>query len=369
MFSNLFLKTFRILLLPFALIYWLAIAVRKWMYDKKIFHSSSFGLPVICVGNLSVGGTGKSPMVEYLIEMLKDKFKVATLSRGYKRKTKGYKLADNNSTALEIGDEPMQFHLKFPDISVAVGEQRLEAIPQLLHDKPDTEAIILDDAFQHRAINAGLNILLTDFDNLFTRDFYLPTGDLRDLKSSYKRAEIIIVTKCQPDLSKEEKNKIINEINPLPGQFILFTKIQYSEPYHISTKKNISFTEKKEVLLVSGIANPRPLKKLLEDYSEVYYMMQYADHHVFTIDDLNAIKKKFKSMDAKNKIILTTEKDAVRLVKFNSAISELPLFVLPVRHRFLFDGEKQFDQLVIDFIQNFQHSPHPDLPDQVFTAQ
>ena len=214
MFSNLFLKSFRILLLPFSLLYWLAIAIRNWLYNKKIIRSTSFGLPIICVGNLAVGGTGKSPMVEYLVRLLKDQFKVATLSRGYKRRTKGYALADDESTALEIGDEPMQFHIKFPDISVAVGEERLEAIPQLLHDRPDTQAIILDDAFQHRAIKAGLNILLTDYSNLFTRDFYLPTGDLRDLKSEYKRAEVIVVTKCKPDLTIHEKEKIIKEIEP-----------------------------------------------------------------------------------------------------------------------------------------------------------
>ena len=201
MFSSFFLKSFRILLLPFALLYWLVIAIRNWLYNKKIIPSASFGLPLICVGNLSVGGTGKSPMVEYLVRLLKDQFKIATLSRGYKRKTKGYALANKESTALEIGDEPMQFHIKFPDVPVAVGEERLDAIPQLLHDRPGTEAIILDDAFQHRAIKAGLNILLTDYNNLFTRDFYLPTGDLRDLKSEYKRAEIIVVTKCKPDLT------------------------------------------------------------------------------------------------------------------------------------------------------------------------
>ena len=339
------------------------------MFDKNIFQSATFGLPVICVGNLSVGGTGKSPMVEYLVEMLKDKFNVATLSRGYKRKTKGYTLANDNSTALEIGDEPMQFYLKFPGISVAVGEERLEAIPQLLHDKPETQVILLDDAFQHRSVKAGLNILLTDYGNLFTRDFYLPTGDLRDLKSSYKRAEVIVITKCPPELSEKERNELIIEINPLQGQSVFFTKIQYDEPYHISTKKNIHFMEKKEVLLVSGIANPKPLKKLLEDYSEVYYMMQYPDHYIFTIDDLKEIKKRFESIDSKNKIILTTEKDAVRLVKFNNAINELPLFVVPIRHRFLFDGEKQFNQLVCDFIQKFTPAEHANLPEQVITAR
>src|SRR5258706_3684304 len=169
MFSSFFQKSFRILLLPFALLYWLGIGIRNWFYDNKILKSSSFGLPLICVGNLSVGGTGKSPMVEYLVGHLKDKFRIATLSRGYKRKTKGYTLANENISALEIGDEPMQFHLKFPRVPVAVGEGRLEAIRQLLYDKPETQAIILDDAFQHRSIKAGLNILLTDYNNLFTR--------------------------------------------------------------------------------------------------------------------------------------------------------------------------------------------------------
>jgi tetraacyldisaccharide 4'-kinase len=354
MFSNIFLKSFRILLLPFALVYWLGISVRNWFYNKNVFKSASFGLPLVCIGNLSVGGTGKSPMVEYLVEKLKDKFKVATLSRGYKRKTKGYTLAAESSTALEIGDEPMQFHLKFPDVPVAVGEKRIEAIPQLLHDKPETEAIILDDAFQHRSIKAGLNILLTDYNNLFTRDFYLPTGDLRDLKSSYKRAEVIIVTKCKPDLSIEEKQKLMKEINPLPEQQIFFTCIDYGAPYHIKTGQTSGLSELKEVLLVSGIANPRPLKKLLEEQSKVYYMMQYPDHHIFTIDDLNEIKKKFKSIKANSKMILTTEKDAVRLIKFNNDVTELPLYVIPVRPRFLFGEEEKFDELVISFIKNFK---------------
>ena len=230
------LRSFRILLLPFALVYGLIIWARNKLYDKNIFKSSDFGLPVISVGNLSVGGTGKSPMVEYIVELLINKYKIAILSRGYKRKTKGYSLAKTNSTALDIGDEPMQFHLKFPSLTVAVGEQRVEAIPQLLHDKPETECIILDDAFQHRAIKSGLDILLSEHDNLFVNDFYLPTGDLRDLKSSYLRAEIIVVTKCKPDLSDLAKNKIINLIKPQTGQKIFFTAIEYGRCYHLINK-------------------------------------------------------------------------------------------------------------------------------------
>ena len=351
MFSNFFLKSFRILLLPFALVYWLVIAIRNWMYNKKILHSTSFALPLICVGNLAVGGTGKSPMVEYLVRLLKDQFKVATLSRGYKRRTKGYALANETSNALDIGDEPMQFHIKFPDVPVAVGEERLDAIPQLLHDRPQTEVIILDDAFQHRAIKAGLNILLTDYNNLFTRDFYLPTGDLRDLKSEYRRAEVIIVTKCNPDLSETEKQELIEEINPQAAQTVFFTTSEYGQPYHILTKTGLSFTENTEVLLVSGIANPRPLKSMLEEYSKAYHLLQYPDHRIFTIDDLKEIRKKFTAIDSVDKIILTTEKDAVRLVKFNTEIAGWPLYVIPVRHHFLYGEGEKFGQLVIDFIR------------------
>lgn len=354
MFSNFFLKSFRILLLPFALLYWLGISIRNWLYDKNILKSASFGLPLICVGNLSVGGTGKSPLVEYIVEKLKDKFKVATLSRGYKRKTTGYALAHSTTTALEIGDEPMQFHLKFPDIPVAVGEERREAIRQLLHDRSETEAIILDDAFQHRDVKAGLNIILTDYNNLFTRDFYLPTGDLRDLKSSYKRAEIIVVTKCKPDLNETEKQKIIKEINLQSRQQIFFTAIQYGQIYHISNNRVFPFEADTEVLLVTGIANPRPLKKMLEEHSNSYHMLQFSDHHIFTIDDLKEIKQKFENIETKNKIILTTEKDAVRLAKFNEEITELPFYVIPVRHHFLFAEGDKFDNCVIDFIQNFK---------------
>ncbi|MDP4262122.1 MAG: tetraacyldisaccharide 4'-kinase [Bacteroidota bacterium] len=354
MFSSFFLKSFRILLLPFALLYWLAIGIRNWLYDNKILRSSSFGFPLICVGNLSVGGTGKSPMVEYLIRLLKDDFKIATLSRGYKRKTIGYALAHEKTTALEIGDEPMQFHIKFPGVPVAVGEERLEAIPRLLDDCPGLEAVILDDAFQHRAIKAGLNILLTECNNLFTRDFYLPTGDLRDLKSSYERAEIIIVTKCNPGLTRSGRKKIIKEINPKAGQHVFFTAIQYGEAYHIKTKETYRLNDRTEVLLVTGIANPKPLKVMLEENSKTYYMLQYPDHHIFTIDDLTEIRKKFGQIESPDKIILTTEKDAVRLVKFDMALTGLPLYVIPVRHDFLFGEEEKFNELVINFIRNFR---------------
>ncbi len=354
MFSNLFLKSFRILLLPFALLYGTVIVIRNWLYNVNVFKSTSFGLPLICVGNLSVGGTGKSPMVEYLVRVLKDHFKIATLSRGYKRKTRGYTLANENTTALEIGDEPMLFHIKFPGVPVAVGEQRLEAIPQILHDKPGTQAIILDDAFQHRAVKAGLNILLTEYSNLFTRDFFLPTGDLRDLKSSYKRAEVIVVTKCDPTLKEEEKLRIIKEIRPLAGQPVFFTAIEYGNIYHINTKQEFRLNDNLEVLLITGIANPRPLQSLLEVETRSYNLMQYPDHYIFTIDDLKEIRNKFRQIRSPDKMLLTTEKDAVRLLKFNAELADLPLYVIPVQHHFLFGEQQKFNELVINFIRNFR---------------
>jgi tetraacyldisaccharide 4'-kinase len=354
MFSNWFLKSFRILLLPFAMLYGCIVVLRNWLYKKNVFKSTSFGLPLICVGNLSVGGTGKSPMVEYLVMHLKNQFKVATLSRGYKRKTKGYALATDKTTAIDIGDEPMQFHRKFPDIPVAVGEERLVAIPQLLHDRPETQAIILDDAFQHRQVQPGFNILLTDYSNLFTRDFFLPTGDLRDAPTSYKRADTIIVTKCRPDLSEEEKKKIIKEISPLAHQKVFFTSIAYGTPYHITQHNFTHIDEHTEVLLITGIANPRPLKMFLEDRVNTYYMMHYNDHHIFSFDDWRDIKKRFEVMDAEKKVVLTTEKDAMRLLKFNKEINGMPFYVIPIEHRFLFSEGTAFNEMVVNFIKHFK---------------
>jgi tetraacyldisaccharide 4'-kinase len=349
------LRPVRILLFPFSILYALIIWIRNYCYDKKILSSSSFNLPVICVGNLAAGGTGKSPMVEFLIMTFHEKFEIAVLSRGYKRKTKGYALASATSTALDIGDEPMQFHSKFPDVAVAVGEERIVAIPQLLHDRPDTKAIILDDAFQHRSVKAGLNIILTDYNNLFTRDWYLPTGDLRDEKRSYRRADMIIVTKCSADISQMQKEETIKEINPLPQQQIFFSTIQYGNPYHLINKRETIITNKIEVLLVTGIANPRPLKKYLQDHSKTYYQLSYNDHHIFTIDDLNEIIKRFNNIADRNKIILTTEKDAVRLAKFAHELDNLPFYVMPIKPQFLFDEEERFNDLIITYITHFKN--------------
>ncbi|HEY4286049.1 MAG TPA: tetraacyldisaccharide 4'-kinase [Puia sp.] len=366
------LRPIRILLFPVSLLYAFVVKIRNWCFDKKLLSSTTFNLPIICVGNLAVGGTGKSPMVELLIRTLRSRFAVAVLSRGYKRKTRGYALANESTTALDIGDEPMQFHQKFPDVAVAVGEERIVAIPQLLHDRPDTKAIILDDAFQHRSVRAGMNILLTDYSNLFTRDWWLPSGDLRDAPSSYRRADIIIVTKCPEELSEEERRAVVIEIGPLLHQRVFFTSICYGEPYHIMEHATKSADDKQaaysadggqtrttindqvEVLLVTGIANPAPLKRWLDEHSRAYYELEYGDHHIFSIDDLNTITRRFDNIMAGSKIILTTEKDAVRLTKFRQELEGLPFYVLPITPRFLFGEEPVFNDLISKFIIEFK---------------
>ena len=305
------------------------------------------------MGNLAAGGTGKTPMTEYLVRLLKNSYKTATLSRGYKRKTVGFAIADEDTTALEIGDEPMQFHQKFPDVTIAVGEERIVAIPQLLHQRPQTEVIILDDAFQHRQVKAGLNIILTEYANLYTRDFILPAGDLRDVRSSSKRADIIIVTKCKPDLSVAEKNAIIEEINPAANQTVYFTTIVYGKPYQLFTKAKIEIAADYGILLVCGIANPRPLKEHLTKHADTYEMLRYADHHIFHSNDLKEIKQQFEKIKADKKIVLTTEKDAVRLEKFKPELTNFPVYVVPIEHEFMFNEAEKFNSIVIDFIKRF----------------
>lgn len=324
------------------------------MFDKNILKSSEFNFPIICVGNLAVGGTGKTPMVEYLVDMLKHNFNVATLSRGYKRKTKGFAIADTNTTAIDIGDEPMQFHLKYPAITVAVGEERLVAIPQILHARPETEVIILDDAFQHRSVRAGLNILLTEYRNLYTRDLMMPAGDLRDNKISSKRADIIVVTKCPHSLDEAEKNKIIQELNPLPNQQVFFTAIDYGKPYQLLNRQEISISSSASVLLVCGIANPKPMMEYLTQHTRTYDMLRFPDHHIFKIDDLEEIKSQFSKLQDSGSIILTTEKDAVRLEKFKDELAGYPFYVLPIRHRFLFNESEMFNALVVNSIKSYQ---------------
>ncbi len=347
------LKSFRYLLFPFSLVYGLVILLRNFLFDKKILRSATFNFPLICVGNIAVGGTGKTPMTEYLIELLQHNYVTATLSRGYKRKTKGFVIANTNTTALEIGDEPMQFHEKFSNITVAVGEERFEAIPQILHERPQTEVIILDDAFQHRSVKAGLNILLTEYKNLYSRDLMMPAGDLRDVKRSSKRAQVIIVTKCKTNIDAEEKGAIAKELNLLPEQQLFFSEILYGQPYHIFKKTIYSMGESSDLLLVAGIANPKPMKTFLAEHVHSFDMLHYPDHHIFSSTDLKDILKHFNKISSTNKIILTTEKDAVRLKKFEKELAELPVYALPIKMHFLFNEASAFNEIVMNFVRQY----------------
>lgn len=353
LFKNVYLRSFRLFLFPLSLLYGGILILRNYLYDKKIIGSIEFNIPIIGVGNLSIGGTGKSPMVDYLAGLLKPHFQIATLSRGYRRRTSGYVLANESSTSIEIGDEPMQFHLSHPEIAVAVGEKRIEAVPQLLYDRPDTKLIILDDAFQHREIKAGMDILLTDYSNLYTRDFFLPTGDLRDQKNSAHQAKIIVVTKCPPSLTHEEALSIKNELDLLPHQQVFFISIEYGDPYHIITKEKRQLSKQDEVLLICGIANPEPLTNYIHEVSKTYDAIFYSDHHIYNIDDLSDMKMRFDLIHSEEKMYLTTDKDAVRLVKFKDRIMNLPFYVLPISLKFLFNQKDAFDQLILQYPTRF----------------
>lgn len=352
-FRNIYLRSFRLFLFPLAFVYGLLVVFRNWLYDRNIIGAVTFNLPIICVGNLSVGGTGKSPMVDFMATSLKKTYPVATLSRGYKRRTSGYILAGSTSTAIEIGDEPMQFHLKHPDITVAVGEKRIEAIPQLLYDRPQTKVIILDDAFQHREINAGMHILLTDYANRYTQDLFLPTGDLRDQRTSASRADIIVVSKCPPGLTEHERFLITKEIDPKPHQHVFFTSIVYNTPYHIVSGKKRTISKQHEVLLVCGIANPQPLTEYIHEVSNTYDALFYSDHHIFSIDDLSDMKTRLQQLEPEHSMVITTEKDAVRLVKFHDQLAVLPFYVIPISLQFLFGQMAEFESLIHHYPTNF----------------
>ncbi len=339
-----------ILLVPFSWLYKASAFVFHKLYDWKLIGSYQPQVATICVGNLSVGGTGKSPMVEYLLRLLEDKTPVAVISRGYRRKTKGFVLAGGATTAADIGDEPMQFHQKFPCATIAVGEERAKAIEALVEQKPKTGVIILDDAFQHRAVTPGFNILLTEYNNLFTSDGYLPAGSLRDLKSNYKRANLIVVTKCNPNLEHTRKEQIINEIRPFPHQQVFFTAIAYGTPYHIFSGNTIGWEYISAAVLVTGIANPQSLVDYLQLKSLTLHHMTYADHHHFTNEDIENILTAYNAIKQTNKIILTTEKDAVRLAGFKE-LQHLPVVALPVQHQFLFNEGNIFDEKIIGFLE------------------
>lgn len=305
------MKLIRFLLFPFAILYDLITTIRNYFFDIGVLKSTSFPIPVIAVGNLSVGGTGKTPQIEYLIRLLKDDYKVSVLSRGYKRKTKGFQILNKTHTAEDVGDEPLQFFLKFKEITVAVDANRTEGIQRLLKEvKPDV--ILLDDAYQHRKVKAGYYILLTKFNELYVNDFILPTGNLRESRRGANRASMVIVTKCPNSLKEVDKQTIAKKLNLHSNQELFFTRIAYNNQL-LGSIENLTIEELKgkKVVLVTGIANPSSLLSYLDECNINYEHLKFPDHHHFSEQDLFKINAKAKAIE--NTVVLTTEKDYVRL--------------------------------------------------------
>ena len=330
----------RKILFPFSILYGGIMLLRNKLYDRGIMSSKKFDLPVIAVGNLSMGGTGKSPMVEYLVNLLKPDYKIATLSRGYRRKTSGYILLSGQESAAEVGDEPLQFKSKFKDVLVAVDESRSHGIEQLLKEANRPEVVILDDAFQHRKVKAGFYILLTSYSNLYKNDLVLPAGNLREPATGAKRANLIVITKCPDDLGIEEQEEIKRRIKPKAGQEVYFSSIGYSEEiYSRNINLKLKELQKSPFTLVTGIANPKPLMEHLEKQGLRFEHRAFKDHHNFTEEEIRSLQHE--------ELILTTEKDYMRL---KNEISREKIFYLPIRIRFL-NGAADFDAKVRGYVQ------------------
>ena len=339
------------LLYPASLLYGAIMWLRNKLYDAGLISSIQFSVPVISVGNLSTGGTGKTPHIEYLIRLLEYEYKVATMSRGYKRSTTGFFLAKEGTDARMIGDEPMQFHRKFPEAVVSVCEDRMTGIPRLLGERPDVDVVLLDDAFQHRSVKPGLNILIIDFAKPFYRDFILPFGSLRESRKAYKRADIIIVSKCPPDMQDSLQQEMIRKINPLPHQQVYFSAIAYSPLTDFFSGEVINLPPQASIVMVSGIAKPEPMLHYLRSIAGDVHLLRYPDHHYFTGNNLEEIKQTYQNWEAAHKILVTTEKDAARLAIHRDTLAQwgINIAVLPIQVRLLQHAAK-FDEQVKSYI-------------------
>lgn len=345
------MKIFRWLLFPFSLLYGLVVVIRNWCYDGGIFKSRGFNVPVISVGNLDVGGAGKSPMTEYLIRLFKDSYKLATLSRGYGRETKGYLSGTAFSTATQLGDEPAQFKHKFPDITVAVSEKRVEGIKHLIKDH---NLILLDDAYQHRAVKPGLSILLFDYNRINEPHLLLPAGNLREPFSGRWRADIIVISKCPGQLTADEQAAIEERVNPMPYQSLFFTSITYYPLQDREGKQaDAILDEDTTVFLITGIANSKPLVQHIKKYTSKIVHHNYPDHHRFSLKNITKLADEFYACPTQKKVIITTEKDAQRLVEpeLLPVVKKMDVRVIPIGICFLDNGRQHFDQLVTEYVR------------------
>lgn len=342
----------RVILWPFSALYGVVVRFRNHLYDIGYKKSFRFQTMVISVGNLGVGGNGKTPMVEYVIRLLGPRYRIATLSRGYGRATKGFKLATPSHSAVDIGDEPLQLYRKFqPDIEVAVGESRALAIPMILFEKPEVEVIILDDAFQHRSVVPQFSILVTDYHRPFFKDHLLPSGTLREPRAGVRRSDVVVVTKCPDDLDADQRQLYTEQIHNFHKAPVFFATIRYGQPVHFQTGQPL--TGQAEVLLVTGIAKPETMVNYVSNRYSLAGHLRFRDHHNFEKKHLDTIRDRFSMLSGSSRIILTTEKDMVRLLKFKSELREVPLYYLPIEMVFI-DGQDHFNELVLNSIESVE---------------
>lgn len=344
----------RKLLLPISLLYSFVLFLRHKLYDWHFLKSKSYDIPNICVGNLNLGGTGKTPLIEYLIRLLSNDYEVTVLSRGYGRKSKGFLMATKEHTSADIGDEPMQYYSKFNNIKVAVDEDRCEGIERLIDNNQNKQIILLDDAFQHRKINAGLNIILTDYYRLYSKDHLLPSGKLRDIRYAAKRADIIVVTKSPRVITSYNRKDIVKSLKPSLHQKIFYSYIEYQD-FEAFSKKSLQYDkrEAKAVLLFCGIANTSSLEEYLKSKYNNVHVIKFSDHHNFTKKDIDYIIEKYNDIIGKNKLIVTTDKDAMRLssTPFIDRFNDIPLFTIPIKVKFHKESGSDFDDEIFSYVE------------------
>ena len=345
-------------LIPLSWLYGIGVGFRNQLFNIGLLKQHDYDIPIISVGNITVGGAGKTPHVEYLIRLLKDKVKVAVLSRGYKRKTHGYVLANDSSIVTDIGDEPYQMKQKYQDVHIAVDKKRVDGIAHITGDTEtnDTDVILLDDAFQHRYVKPGINILLVDYHRLIIYDKLLPAGRLREPQSGKNRADIVIITKCPKDLKPMEFRVLTKAMNLYPYQSLYFTTIEYESltPLFAKEKSVIEkeALEDKHVMLITGIASPKQIIIDLKPHVKEMTTLAFSDHHQFKSKDIMKINETFNAIKGE-KIIVTTEKDATRLEQLDGLSEEVKqnLYVLPIKVKFMINQEEEFNDKIIDYVR------------------
>jgi len=346
-------------LLPLSWLYGLGVGIRNLLYDLGILKSYGFDLALVKIGNLSVGGTGKTPHTELVAAMLAEVFPaVAILSRGYKRKTRGFRLASDADSAQTIGDEPFQMFLKLPDVQVAVCEDRKNGIEKLLEINPFLSAVVLDDGFQHRKVKAGLNILLSDYNEPFYEDKLMPAGKLREFQSAYRRADLIIFTKAPVQVNVYDKKYVYTKVNPAAHQQVIFSHIRYTDPVFLEPFEQLKLNSQQQLLLVTGLANAQSLTDMLDRKRLSYTHLAYADHQYYGNKQLEQIEKQFAALEGPNKLVLTTEKDFVKLREHAQWFidKQIPLAYLPIEIGFDEQDRAIFIRMIEDYVKQYQRN-------------